>query len=298
MSVDEERTHVRLSDYVKGSIEPNITKHGGRLIRTMGDGFLAEFESAVDAVYCGIDIQDAMARHDAGLAIDDRIQLRIGINTGDVIVDERDIYGNIVNIAARLEGLAGPGEIYVTRSIREQLQGHPTLYFEDIGEHKVKNLPHPIRVYRVKPVAEHQRRAWPWYLIAGGRRFFRNPIALRPRAALLMGFMLAISATLTIAALPTWRDQSRVAPRASIVALPFNNLSNDPAQDYFADAVTDDLTTDLSRLPGTFVIPAQLPLPTRANPSTRDRSGENAAFVICWREASGGLAHGCRPTRN
>ena len=115
MSVDEEGTHVKIADYVKDIIEPEIAEYGGRLIRSMGDGFLVEFNSAADAVCCGLDVQDKLAERNTGLDRDHQIQLRIGINTGDVIVDDRDIYGNSVNIAARLEGLAEPGEIYVTR---------------------------------------------------------------------------------------------------------------------------------------------------------------------------------------
>ena len=140
MSVDEESTHLRLSDYIKNSIEPKIAEHGGRLIRSAGDGLLVEFDSAVDAVYCALEIQHELAEHDAGIAADRRLRLRIGINAGDVIADDHDIYGNSVNIAARLEGLAEPGEIYVSRSVRDQLQGHPDLAFEDRGQRKVKNL--------------------------------------------------------------------------------------------------------------------------------------------------------------
>ena len=112
MSVDEESTHLRLSDYIKNSIEPKISEHGGRLIRSAGDGLLVEFDSAVEAVYCALEIHHELAEHDAGIAADRRLRLRIGINAGDVIADNQDIYGNSVNIAARLEAVAGPGEIY------------------------------------------------------------------------------------------------------------------------------------------------------------------------------------------
>ena len=125
MSVAEESTHLRLSDYIKNSIEPKISEHGGRLIRSAGDGLLVEFDSAVDAVYCALEIQHELAEHDAGIAADRRLRLRIGINAGDVIADDRDIYGNSVNIAARLEGLAEPGEIYVGRSVRDHDSGQP-----------------------------------------------------------------------------------------------------------------------------------------------------------------------------
>jgi len=137
MSADEEGTHRRLAGYVQSLIDPAVAKHHGRLIRSMGDGMLIEFDSALDAVRCGIDIQRDLAEHEAKQT-DWRIQLRIGVNTGDVIVDERDIYGNSIDIAARLEGLAEPGQIYVTRGVRDQLRGYPSLSFEDKGERRVK----------------------------------------------------------------------------------------------------------------------------------------------------------------
>jgi len=140
MSVDEGGTHVQFADYVKGIIEPKISENRGRLIRGLGDGILAEFDSAVDSVHCGLDIQQELADRNAGIDPDRRIELRMGINTGDVIVDDHDIYGNSVNIAARLEGLAEPGEVYVTRGVREQLQGQASFLFEGRGARIVKNI--------------------------------------------------------------------------------------------------------------------------------------------------------------
>jgi len=249
MSVDEAGTHVKVNNYTRDLIEPKIAEHGGRLIRTMGDGFLVEFDSAADAITCGIEIQEGLRRDDATAGSDRGIWLRIGINTGDVIADDRDIYGHSVNIAARLEGLAEPGEVYVTRAVREQLAGHAGLSFEDRGERRVKNIKTPIHVYRVK-----RAEAPPHFLIALARRFFPARLRLTVRGTVFSGAILATLVSVGVVGLPMWRDQSEIAPRASIVVLPFENFSGDPAETYFADAVTDDLTTDLSRLPGTFVI--------------------------------------------
>ena len=250
MGVDEEGTHRCLAGYVKDLLEPKIAENHGRLIRTAGDGFLVEFDSAVDAVRCGLDIQRELAEHNVGTPTDRRIQLRIGVNAGDVIVENQDIYGNSVNIAARLEGLAEPGGVCVTRGVRDQLEGQPNLSFEDRGERRVKNIRTPIRVYRVKYVEEQPKGFW-HSLIA--RRSFSVARRLSTRATLLSTAILATLVTLGLAGVPTWRDW-RAAPRGSIVVLPFSNFSGDREQDYFADAVTDDLTTDLSRLPGSFVI--------------------------------------------
>jgi len=254
MSLDEEGTHVRLADHVKDLIEPKIAEYHGRLIRSMGDGLLVEFDSAVEAVRCGLDIQGALAEHNTGVARDRRIQLRIGINTGDVIVDERDIYGNSVNIAARLEGLAEPGDVYVTRGVRDQLQGYPAFSLEDKGDRRVKNIQYPIRVYRVQFLHDQSRKVQPSALMMCGHFFNLAASYLKARSVALGVVTFALAVAVGALSLPTWRDQSKLPLRQSIVVLPFTNLSNDPGEDYFADAVTDDLTTDLSRLSGTSVI--------------------------------------------
>jgi adenylate cyclase len=253
MGVDEEGTHVRTSDYVRNLIEPKIAEHEGRLIRSMGDGLLVEFDSAANAVSCGLEIQEELARHDAAANTNRRILLRIGVNTGDVIVDDRDIYGNSVNIAARLEGLAEPGEIFVTRAVRDQLQGYPGLLFEDRGIRRAKNIPRPIQVHRVKRVQEQQRQAVS-RAVARAARFVQAQLLLHRHSAALTAVALVVAGAITVAALPVRRDYSLLSPRASIMVLPFRNVSNSPGQDYFADAVTDDVTTDLSHLSDTMVI--------------------------------------------
>jgi TolB-like protein len=254
MSLDEEGTHLRLSQYLKTSIEPTIREHAGRLIRTAGDGFLAEFDSAVDAVYCALDIQDGLSEHDAGIVPNRRLKLRIGINAGDVIAEEGDIYGNSVNIAARLEGLTEPGQVFVTRSVRDQLQGQPKISLEYRGERRVKNIKTPIRVYHVKRIQEQPKLASMRGIGARARFLFRTRLVPRWRSVTISGTALAAIVAVTVAALPFRPDYSVMSPRASIMVLPFRNASNDPAQDYFADAVTDNLTTDLSRLSDTSVI--------------------------------------------
>ena len=252
MIVDEEGTHRRLASYVQSVIDPTVAKHRGRLIRSMGDGMLIEFDSALDAVRCGIDIQRELTARESTVDADWRIQLRIGINTGDVIADERDIYGNSINIAARLEGLAEPGQIYVTRGVRDQLRGYPSLSFEDKGERSVKNIDRPIRVFRVEYGQEALSQASSRGLAAIARRLYRVA-SRRSRSAFLMGAIVVIATVLAVAAPPIWRENPPPPPRASIVVLPFNNFSGDSQQGYVADAITDDVTTDLARLKGLFV---------------------------------------------
>ena len=253
MSADEQRTHLRLADYVREIIDPAVSQHGGRLVRSMGDGMLVEFDSAVDAVRCGIDIQRGFAEREPAEK-DQRIQLRIGINTGDVIVGEHDIHGNSINIAARLEGLAEPGGIYVTRGVRDQLLGHPDLSFEDMGERRVKNIAQPIRVFRVDYDPEPQDPTLRGRLTGAARRLYRTTVRPQPRWQAVVGVILAMAVAFGMAVPSVWRGGDPLPPRASIVVMPFNNFSGDRSEGYVADAITDDLTTDLARLKGTFVI--------------------------------------------
>src|SRR6516164_8159431 len=224
MGADEEGTLERLKALRGELVDPKIAEHRGRIVKTTGDGLLVEFGSVVDAVRCAVAVQQAMPARNTGVAADNRIELRIGINLGDVIVDEDDIYGDGVNIAARLEALAEPGGICISRMVREQIRDKLPYSFEDIGEQSVKNIARPVRAYT------------------------RSPAALASLPAVVP----------PVETLKNKREVSELVtpatPRLCIVVLPFANLSNDPEQEYFADGITDDLTTDLSRIPDALVI--------------------------------------------
>src|SRR6516162_1744827 len=217
MGVDEEGTHERVKAQLAELIDPKIREHHGRIVKTTGDGVLAEFASVVDAVRCAGQIQRAMADRDLDLAEERRLRFRIGVNLGDVIADGGDIYGNGVNIAARLEGLAAPGSICVSGTVRDHIGDRLPYAFEDMGEQSVKNIARQVRVY-----------------------------ALRPEGT--AGVSTASGSSTT----PS--SPSVAAPRLSIVVLPFANLSNDAEKQYFADGVTEDLTSDLSRIENALVI--------------------------------------------
>jgi adenylate cyclase len=249
MSTDEEATHVMLAECFGSLIEPKISEHGGHLIRSSGDGLLVEFDSALDAVRCGIEIQRELSTRNAAVDIKRRFQMRIGVNAGDVIVDERDIYGNSVNIAARLETLAEPGELFVTNTVRDQLLGHPDLAFEDRGWHRLKNIEPQIQVFRVTR-AQEQKTLSPLRRV---RLAVRRCLALFPTPRPIVVVSALVLAAI-IGALPVWRGKNPNSAQASIMVLPFRSMSNDPEEGYFADAVTDDLTTDLSRMSDTVVI--------------------------------------------
>ena len=264
MAADEESTVTRLKAHRQALIDPKIAEHGGRIIKTTGDGMLAEFASVVDAVRCVVEIQRGMLERNADVPAEARIDFRVGINIGDVIVDGDDIYGDGVNVAARLEGLAEPGGVLVAGVVRDQVRDRLSFSFEDLGDREVKNIPRPVRAYRIRlsddpppsPLArlstrfgvERPRIAWIWaglllvVLAGGGARY----VAGGPKSAATVAQQRA--------ALPTLAEPANLRPHLSIVVLPFTNLSGDANQDYFADGITENLTTDLSRLRGSFVI--------------------------------------------
>jgi class 3 adenylate cyclase/TolB-like protein/cytochrome c-type biogenesis protein CcmH/NrfG len=237
MSRSEDETHARVAGHTRELIDPTIGNYGGRIVRSLGDALLVEFTSAIDAVRCALDIQRGLAERQANEP--DRIQLRIGLNTGDVLVDERDIYGNSVNIAARIEGLAAPGTVCVSQSVYDQTRAHPELFFADHGTHHVKNIPYPLRVYEVASQ--------------------RIRVPLLTRLADHWGRVTAAGVgAMTIALIASFlifrEDHEAVARTNTIVVLPFKNVDGDAADDYLADAITDDLTTELSRLQRAWVI--------------------------------------------
>src|SRR5271168_1354037 len=149
MGIDEEGTLRRLNAHRGQLIDPKISEHRGRIVKTTGDGLLVEFPSVVDAVRCAVEVQQAMPERDIAVGADNRIELRIGINLGDVIVEGDDLYGDGVNIAARIEALADAGAVFVSNTVHDQVRDRLPFVFEDLGEQQVKNIARPVRVYRV-----------------------------------------------------------------------------------------------------------------------------------------------------
>lgn len=149
--LDEEGTHARLQDHLRSLVDPKIAEHRGRVVKNTGDGLLAEFASVVDAVRCAVDVQRGMAQRNSDVPQQKRIEFRIGIHVGDIIIDHGDIFGDSVNVATRLEGLAEPGGICVSTRVQEDTRGKLEITFEDAGEQSLKNIGWPVRVYRVRP---------------------------------------------------------------------------------------------------------------------------------------------------
>src|SRR5215472_9810673 len=270
MGADEEGTHQRLRAHLRELVDPKIKEQHGRIVKHTGDGMLAEFASVVDAVRCAAEVQRTMADRNAKTAEDRRITFRIGVNLGDVIAEEDDIYGDGVNIAARLETLAEPGGICVSRVVRDQIRDKLPYPFEDRGEQSIKNIMRSVRVYALRPevVAELPAASVP--APAPRRRgAVHAAMAMATGAALVM-IVIAwwlwpatrssptppapVGTAFESAQTPSSTREPAVAPRLSIVVLPFANISNDSEQQYFADGVTEDLTTDLSRISHMLVI--------------------------------------------
>ena len=259
--VDEDRILARLRTLRSDLIDPTIAVHHGRVIKRTGDGAVVEFRSVVDAVNCAIEVQRAMVERNAEVAPDKRIEFRVGIHLGDVVEEsDGDLMGDGVNIAARLEGIAGPGAICLSEDAYRQVKGRLDLAVSDLGPTQLKNIAEPIRVYSLEVGKPAQAKS------TAEAKPSEKPSEpkMRSRFALLGA---GIAALVVIAA-GAWYflAANRSAPVAlnappplaaqhvSIVVLPFENLSGDREQQYFADGITDDLTTDLSHLPDSFVI--------------------------------------------
>jgi TolB-like protein/class 3 adenylate cyclase/rhodanese-related sulfurtransferase len=238
MGVDEEGTITRQKAYRSKLIDPAIAEHDGRIVKTTGDGLLVEFPSVVDAVRCAVAIQRAMARREEEVPEERRIRYRVGINIGDIIVDGEDIYGDGVNIAARLEGLAEPGGICIPRKVMHEVRNKLDVGYEFTGEQKVKNIETPVPAYRVLLESDAAGK------VIGERR---------PRRLLWQPGAVASAMVAAVALAAVWW-QPWMPDKPSIVVLPFNNMSEDASQEYFADGMTEDLITDLSKAPGLFVI--------------------------------------------
>ncbi|WP_244551243.1 adenylate/guanylate cyclase domain-containing protein [Bradyrhizobium sp. Rc2d] len=247
MHNDEEATHAKLTALLTDAVAPAVAEHDGRIVKNTGDGFLAEFPSAVEAVRAAVQFQTRVKE----LTIDDpeakRIVFRVGINIGDVIVEPNDIFGDGVNVAARLEGIAKAGGICISSAAYDQVRGKVGVEFADLGEQNLKNIALPVRAYASRPSDTLP--------VVSGFPFVQWPAhSRRARMGLTMALLLFMAGGGLGYWYMRWNEPQLVKHRLSIVVLPFTNLSNEPEQEYFAEGVADDLSSDLSRIEDSFVI--------------------------------------------
>jgi TolB-like protein/class 3 adenylate cyclase/tetratricopeptide (TPR) repeat protein len=215
MGANEEGALAQLKSVRKALVDPTIAAHGGRIVKTTGDGMLVEFASAVDAVRNAVEIQRSMAAQNTAVPQDQRIEFRIGIHVGDIIIDDNDIFGDGVNIAARLEGIAEPGGVCMSDDTHRQIRGKVEIACDDMGMQALKNIAEPVRAWRVR---------------------------------------LGASASTSTRSSTETAQPLALPDKPSIAVLPFQNMSGDPEQEYFADGVVEDITTALSRIHWLFVI--------------------------------------------
>ena len=256
MGEDEEGTLRTLSAYRKIT-DSLIERHHGRFVNSAGDSVLAEFASVVEAVTCAVAIQIALRAENAEVPLERRMQFRIGVNLGDVMVEGEQIYGDGVNVAARLESLADPGGVGISGTVHEQVRDKLTLVYEDRGEQAVKNIARPVRVWRVLldqgaplrgEMQRKRRRYW-----AGGALSLAGIASIAVTIVLVQH--LSLKPPRTGASIPPQKKTALPLPSIpSIAVLPFTNVSGDPRQEYFSDGISDYLITNLSRIPGLFVI--------------------------------------------
>jgi len=256
MGEDEEATLRTLSSHRK-IIDSLIAQHRGRFVNSAGDSVLAEFASVVNAVECAVEIQTALKSENASLSPERRMEFRIGVNLGDVMVEGEQIYGDGVNVAARLESLAEPGGICISATVRDHIKNKLTLSYADLGEQHVKNIAEAVRVFRVLPDGTAASRTTTRRV---PRSYWRGGVLSLTGIAIIVATIvlvqhLSLKPPHTHASIPPAQNPALAIPdKPSIAVLPFTNMSVDRDQEYFSDGITDDLITDLSRLPGLFVI--------------------------------------------
>src|SRR6516225_4987985 len=257
MGEDEAGTHRALSE-LRRAVDPLIVAHGGRVVGTAGDSLLADFSSVVDAVNCAVEMQRAAREINDPIPPERRLELRIGVNLGDVIVDGDDIFGDGVNIAARIEALAQPGTVCISQTVYDQVRNKLDLNYRPLGSHRVKNIAQPVRAYEIGVgiAAPDARRRWqrPLAVAAGAAALVMAGLVVWVLHAGVGWELTGFGAASKPADVASLAAPTRLTGRPSVAVLPFKNLSGDAGQDFFSDGITEDVITALGRFSNLLVV--------------------------------------------
>jgi adenylate cyclase len=283
MGEDEGGTHHALGE-LRRAVDPLITAHGGRIVGTAGDSLLADLSSVVDALNCAIEMQRAARAINDPIPPERRLELRIGVNLGDVIIDGDDIFGDGVNIAARLEALAQPGTVCISHTVYEHVRNKLDLDYRPLGTHRVKNIAEPVRAYAVgeAAAAPRPRRRRPYAVAVGAALLM---VAALIAWALYAGAgreLLGLGVTPKPIEVASLAAPANLAGRPSVAVLPFKNLSSDAGQDFFSDGITEDVITALGRFSNLLVIAKSASFPFKGSNASPTEIGRllDAGYLL------------------
>ena len=251
------RVRIKHLDGCASAVDPLIVAQNGRIVGTAGDSLLADFSSVVDALNCAVEMQQAARAINDPIPPERRLELRIGVNLGDVIVDGDNIFGDGINIAARLQALAKPGTICISQTVYEQVKNKLNFRYRSLGSHRVKNIVEPVRAYAVEGAAtarRRRRRRWPVSVAAGGAAMVVAGFSVWALQTDVGRHLFEFGSAAKPVEVATLASPARLEARPSVAVLPFKNLSGDAAHDFFSDGITEDVIAALGRFSNLLVI--------------------------------------------
>ena len=284
MGEDDTGTHQALGR-LRHAVDPLIAAQNGRIVGTAGDSLLADFSSVVDALNCAVEMQQAARAINEPIPSERRLEIRIGVNLGDVIVDGDNIFGDGINIAARLQALAKPGTICISQTVYEQVKNKPNFRYHSLGSHRVKNIVEPVRAYAVEVAATARRRRrtrWPLVAATGGAAIVAAGLSVWAFHADVGRHLFGFGSVAKPVEVATLASPARLEARPSVAVLPFKNLSGDAAHDFFSDGITEDVIAALGRFSNLLVISKSSSFPFKDTKSAPAEIGRllNARYLL------------------
>ena len=284
MGEDDTGTHQALGR-LRQAVDPLIIAQNGRIVGTAGDSLLADFSSVVDALNCAVEMQQAASAINESIPPERRLELRIGVNLGDVIVDGDNIFGDGINIAARLQALAKPGTICISQTVYEQVKNKLNFRYHPLGSHRVKNIVEPVRAYAVEVAAtarRRRRRRWPLVAATGGAAIVAAGLSVWALHADVGRHLVELGSVAKPVEVATLASAARLEARPSVAVLPFKNLSGDAGHDFFSDGITEDVIAALGRFSNLLVISKSSSFPFKNSNAAPAEIGRllNARYLL------------------